>query len=148
MTIEAAPNGEYLLPKVESKWIRDVYSSGYLQKEQEKYDHAKEAFSRVVRILKPLHEGSDEEFYDLFDAYQVLPVELFQRYQKAIEEKRYLIAAQMFMSLPRSTYHRLNQDGAILCETVAGNRIPVVLRHYDPEIGLTEDQATLPAAII
>ncbi|MDI6827931.1 MAG: CRISPR-associated helicase Cas3' [Armatimonadota bacterium] len=148
LTINAAPNGEYLFPKVESKWIRDVYSSGYLQKEQEKYDLAKEAFNRVVCNLKPLHEGSDEEFYDLFDAVQVLPVELFQRYQKAIEEKRYLIAAQMFMSLPRSTYHRLRQDSAIQCETVAGNRILVVLRHYDPEIGLTDDQATLPAAII
>lgn len=148
LTIDTAPNGEYLVPEIESEWVREVYSNGYLPKESKKYNLAKDAFDRVVRNLKPLHEGSDEEFYDLFDTVPVLPAELFQRYQEAVEQRRYLIAAQMFMSLPRSTYHRLCQDGAIRCENVSNHKLLVVQRHYDSEIGLTDEQATLPPAII
>jgi CRISPR-associated endonuclease/helicase Cas3 len=148
LTINSAPNGELLFPEVESKWVRDVYGGGYSSNEQEKYDRAKEAFNRVVCNLKPLHEGSDEEFYDLFDTISVLPVELFQQYQEAIEQKRYLVAAQMFMSLPLSKYHRLCQDGAICCETVAGNKLLVVKRKYNAEVGLTDEPAAFSPAII
>jgi len=148
LTINAAPNGELLFPEVESKWVRDVYGEGYLSDEQTKYDRAKEAFDRVVHNLKPLHKGYDEEFCDLFDTVSVLPVELFQRYREAIEQKRYLVAAQMFMSLPRSKYHRLCQDDAICCETVAGNKVLVVKRKYNAEVGLTDEFAAFYPSII
>ncbi len=150
-TLEAAPNGELLVPEVEKNWVCSVYRNGYSQKELEKFERAKWAFDEVVRNLKPLHEGSEQEFYELFNTVPVLPAELLESFENELAKKHYLAADQMLISLPLNTFKRLEYEGVLekyVCHAGTNRSLWIVKLHYDSAVGLTDRPVTTSALII
>jgi CRISPR-associated endonuclease/helicase Cas3 len=151
LTLAHAPDGTNLMPSIERDWVQAVYSGGYLKKEQDKYNLARESFRRVIDELRPMHNGHDEDFYELFSSISVLPAGLVGQYQKAIEQERFLEASQLMISLPMGTFKKLERDSGIQSVPLGNNKqrnVFVVKRQYDADIGLLDEPESLPAAII
>ncbi|MCC6446500.1 MAG: CRISPR-associated helicase Cas3' [Armatimonadetes bacterium] len=138
-TAHAAKNGELLTPYAAAEWVKAVYQGGYLPAEQRKYETAKQSFTQVLKKLIPLHDGQDEDFEELFDSVEVVPYQFLDEYTAACEEKRYLDAVTLLMSLPCGTFHSLLAKKAI--QKI--DKMFFVQKDYDPILGLLE-QPLLP----
>lgn len=133
-----APNGQDLFPGIENEWVRGTYEEGYTEDEQKKYDDAYAAFTTTVNNLKPFYSGNDEDFYELFDNYNVVPIRFAHLYRKAILDKRYYEAANFVASLSQSTFYRMKKDAGEV-EHDTENHIYILNRRYDENLGLLNE---------
>jgi CRISPR-associated endonuclease/helicase Cas3 len=136
-TLVSAPDGQDLFPLVENKCVRDTYLNGYTDKEQEKYNRASHAFTQIVNSLRPFYTGNDEDFYDLFDNYNVVPIRFRSRYKHAISRKRYFEAAGFVASLSQSTFNTMKEAGGV--EKDSENHVFFLNRRYDDKLGLLNE---------
>ncbi len=135
LTLQYAPDGENLFPHVENNWVRNTYSCGYTEDEEKKYKLAYESFSQTVSRLRPFYTGSDDDFYDLFDNYNVVPVRFEAAYREAVENKRYYEAVQFIVSLSQVTYMQMKEWMTL--DDV--NHVYYASRRYDDELGLLNE---------
>jgi len=137
-TLTNAPDGEDLLPSVENKWVQNTYQNGYDVEEQRKYDAAYVAFTATVNNLRPFYTGNDDDFYAMFDNYNVVPIRFEHLYRNAIEEKRYFQAAGYVASLSQPTYLQMKQ----YAEYDTESHVYYLNRRYDAELGLLNEAET------
>lgn len=137
-TLANAPDKKNLLPITEGEWVQKTYENGYDDEEQRKYEAAHMAFTATVDNLKPFYAGNDEDFYAMFDNYNVVPIRFEHLYRKAIDEKRYFQAAGYVVSLSQSTFFQMKQYADYDQE----NHVYYIDRRYDQYLGLlNEDEA-------
>ena len=137
-TLTSAPDGMALLPKVENKWVQKAYQEGYDVEEQKKYDAAHLAFTATINNLRPFYTGNDDDFYAMFDNYNVVPLRFEHLYRNAIEQKRYFQAAGYVANLPESTYLQMKQ----YAEYDSESHVYYLNRRYDSELGLLNEAET------
>ncbi len=146
-TLAAAPeDGTALTVEAAAEWVRQVYREGWTSKERHRYEQARSAFQSVLEALRPLTslgEG-EEEFYGLFQSVEVLPVNLYAEYAEHWREKRYLLANQLLVPIPLSTFHMLNNAGLLTRQD--GTLVANVA--YDEALGLLPKEVDIDAAIL
>lgn len=148
-TLNNAPvDGTPLNITVASDWVQQVYQNGWTDKERQRFEQAQVAFRSVLQALRPLHHAQEgeEEFYNLFKSVEVLPRELYDEYDEYLRNKRYLLASQLLVPIPLSTFHALKRAGKI---KLLANGVQMANIRYDPELGLLpQEEIDLDVALI
>lgn len=144
---KAPPNGQVLTPDVAAEWVRQVYKGGWTTKERQRFEQARTAFRTVLDSLRPLHAAPEGEaqFRDLFQGAEVLPRCYYAEYEGYKAEKRYLLATQLLVPVPRGTFWMLNQQGRLIR---LKDGTLVVDAAYDPELGLLPREVDPDAGFI
>ena len=110
----------------------------------------------IENRLQPLHydEKSEEEFYNQFDGIKVLPISLLDHYRNLMEQKQFIKAEGLLVSIRESRFCFMFRNGDIyrqrVCYTcsednIIDKQVLVINREYDTEKGLqldTEDFTT------
>jgi CRISPR-associated endonuclease/helicase Cas3 len=142
-TIEASPAGASdevgveLFAAVEGRWVRDTYASGYTLEEQKKYDSAFKAFEETVANLCPYFRGSEQEFHDLFDSVDVVPLLFREQYREAIAARRFYDAVGFVASMRLSSVSALKKRARLDRE----NHVYFVDCRYDACLGIVVDES-------
>ncbi len=105
-------------------------------------DNLREQFREYLNNLYPfnVYEESEEEFFSQFDGIEVLPIELKDEFIEFIENKEYLEAEKLFVSISKKRY-MANKDKITFFEFEGYKRIfPIIALKYSSEIGLTNDE--------
>ena len=84
-----------------------------------------------------VYEESEEEFFSQFDGIEVLPVELKDEFIKYIEDKKYLEAEKLFVSISKNRYRRFKEQITFFEYEGYKRVFPMIALDYDSEIGLT-----------
>jgi CRISPR-associated endonuclease/helicase Cas3 len=132
---EAPESGTSLHVEAASAWVREVYRTGWTQKENQRYMQAQGAFRSVLQSLRPLqhHAQEDDDFAGLFMSVEVLSRDLRNEYDRYIKAKQYLLATQLLAPIPASRFHSLERAGRIVW---LSDGVPMADIGYDPEFGL------------
>jgi CRISPR-associated endonuclease/helicase Cas3 len=105
-------------------------------------DNLRENFRGYLDNLYPfnVYEESEEEFFSQFDGIEVLPIRFKNEFIKYIENKEYLEAEKLFVSISKYRYKR-HKDLVVFFEYDGYKRVfPIIALHYNNEIGLTNDE--------
>ena len=136
--------------------IDEVYPS-FSEQQQKEYDMTYTALKiGIENRLQPLHydEKSEEDFYNQFDGIKVLPISLFDHYRNRMEQKQFIKAEGLLVSIRESRFCFMFKNGDIyrqrVCYTssedyIIDKQVLVINRKYDTEKGLqldTEDFTT------
>ncbi|MGC8667548.1 MAG: CRISPR-associated helicase Cas3' [Chthonomonadales bacterium] len=135
LTLASAPEGEALFPSVEKAWVNAAYCGGYTDHEQRKYENAYKAFDQVVRGLRPAFTGSDADFYELFNNYNVVPARYAHTYRRAAEERRFYDAAGYIVPLSTPAFQTMRA----WAQFDKVNHVYALDRRYDRDLGLLNE---------
>jgi len=104
-------------------------------------DNLREEFRKYLDSLYPynVYEESEEEFFSQFDGIEVLPIELQDEFIKFIENKEYLEAEKLFVSIGKNRYRRFKEKITFFEYDGYKRVFPMIALHYNSEIGLTND---------
>ena len=105
-------------------------------------DNLREQFRGYLDNLYPfnVYEESEEEFFSQFDGIEVLPIELKDEFIEFIENREYLEAEKLFLSISKKRY-MANQDKITFFEYEGYKRVfPMIALKYSSDIGLTNDE--------
>ena len=143
----AHPDRTALTVEVAAEWVRQVYQSGWTEKERKSFEDARRAFQTVLQALRPLHrhQEGEEEFRGLFQSVEVLPRELYSQYDEHIRNKHYLLATQLLVPIPLGAFHALKKAGRI---TPLKDGVCLADVRYAPELGLLSEEADRNVGII
>ncbi len=129
----------------------------FSEQQQKEYDMTYTALKiGIENRLQPLHydEKSEEEFYNQFDGIKVLPISLLDHYRNLMEQKQFIKAEGLLVSIRESRFCFMFRNGDIyrqrVCYTcsednIIDKQVLVINREYDTEKGLqldTEDFTT------
>lgn len=146
-TLREAPcNGSPITVDVAAEWVRKVYQTGWIEREQKRFDAARSAFQNVLKSLRPLHcaPGGDSEFYGMFQGVEVLPKSLYDEYRKHWDNKRYLLASQLLAPLPIGVFHALQREG----RARQSGGVLMISACYSGEEGLKVDEMDIDASFV
>lgn len=99
-------------------------------------------FRNYLDSLYPynVYEEGEEEFFSQFDGIEVLPIELKEEFINLIENKKYLEAEKLFVSISKNRY-RMHKDKITFFEIDGYKRVfPIIALKYSSHIGLTNDE--------
>jgi len=118
-----------------SDWLDEVYKDKIAESWKREYQDAYEEFWDVILNLRAFNsdEGLEEEFYRAFDSVDVLPINLLDEYEKAIEENP-LEASQLLVPVRWNQYAQLERNG--LAYFYKNKKIRVADANYSAEFGL------------
>jgi len=105
-------------------------------------DNLREEFRGYLDNLYPfnIYEESEEEFFSQFDGIEILPIELKDNFIEFIENREYLEAEKLFVSISKKRYIA-NRDKIAFFEYEGYKRVfPMIALKYSSEIGLTNDE--------
>jgi CRISPR-associated endonuclease/helicase Cas3 len=148
VTLACAPeSGTELTVPISSEWVKAVYRNGWTSKEIKRFEQAHKAFVTLLNELRPLKHLDEgrEEFCGLFQSVEVLPSTLFQEFDSYRQAKQYLLANQLLVPIPLSTFHMLKKAERLerlSCGTIIADV------YYDSELGLLLKEADLDSTII
>lgn len=137
-TVQAAPANQPLYPEIEKEWVQATYATGFLPAEKERYETARSAFQSVLTSLRPCYMGSDKDFYDMFNNYQIVPVRFAHLHKRALLAKRFYEATGYVASLGQSTFYQIREWS----EEDKKNHVFYVDRRYDDMLGLLNEPET------
>ena len=112
--------------------LDDIYGEGYSDNDQEIFDDVKKAFENVVNRLVPFINNPVNDFYSLFNSFEVVPIKYREEYLQRIENKEYFEAMGYCLSISEGQYHKLINENNI--EKI-DNNIFINIK-YDSELGL------------
>ena len=123
--------------------IDEVYAEGYDEKEQEKFDTAKELFEQHLQSIVPFikHTSSRQEFYELFKSIEVVPESYEEDYWDKIENREFYEARAYIAQISHNQFARLHKDGQ-LYETKRFGQLGqwFIKVNYDETLGLILDE--------
>lgn len=131
-TLDAAPNNQELDANTEGDWVKQTYTNGFTQKENDKYKVAHTAFCDTVSRLRPFSRGDDQDYFDLFDNYPVVPIRFAHLFKEHFEAKQFFLAQDYVASLGQSTYHSMSH----YAEWNKEHRVYFLDRKYDSVLGV------------
>lgn len=132
-------NGKPLDESAISGWLDEIYSGEVAKRWREEYTIAADEFEAVcVQTLRPFaaDEGLEDLFYRAFDGLEVLPMSLYDEYERLKEEEP-IRANELLVPISWRRYHALANEGRVLPRERRGPYI--VKAAYNSEIGLTFD---------
>ena len=119
------------------------------EQQRQKYDLTYQSLSQgILNNLSPLayNVKSEEDFYKQFNGVKVLPVSLRERYRHYCEEKMFVKAEGLMVSIRESRLFSLLNEGSIeqdlfVYEVDRANlfdkkQVTIIMKKYDSELGL------------
>ena len=125
-----------ILPESKIQEIIDyVYSEGYDSKNQETFDEVKLSFNRLLKNIVPfINFNKDNDFYNLFDSYEVVPQKFREEYLDEINNKRYYKSMGYCLSISKGQFFKLQKDNNV--EFDLNSNTYFIDVKYDSELGL------------
>ena len=120
--------------------IDEVYSDGYSEDEQEKFQDAKRRFERHIEDIVPFIEDKSgrDEFENLFKSIEVVPLIYKDTYSEHIEEKEYYEAMAYVAQIRDYQFARLYRGDQLNKDERLGQWFINV--RYDETLGLLFDE--------
>ena len=112
--------------------LDDIYGECFSDKDQEIFYEVKKSFGNVTRSLVPFMNNPKDDFYRLFDSYEVIPLEYKCDYLQKIKDKEFYEAMGYCLSISGRQFHSLNKKKKIYRDK---NNIFIDVP-YDSELGL------------
>ena len=140
-------DGQILYEKDIQNMIDQVYPC-FTEAQQKEYDITYQALTIGIKErLRPLlyDKKSEEDFYEQFDGIKVLPVSLCGEYKYYLENKQFVKAEGLMVSIRESRFSFMFKNKDIyrqrICYSMSDDNITekcimVINRKYDAEIGL------------
>ena len=142
-TLNAFASVEVLHESGIQSLIDGVYYDGYNEKEQEKFDKAKQLFERHLQDIVPFIEDSEgrKEFNELFKSVEVVPECYEEDFLEKIESREYYEARAYIAQISDRQFARLRQEGQ-LYETKRFGQFGqwFIKVRYDETLGLLLDE--------
>lgn len=140
-------NNNVIREKDIQQMIDKVYPCFSEQQEREYYMTYTGLKIGIEKRLQPLHydEKSEEDFYHQFDGIKVLPFSLLDHYHILMEQKKFIKAEGLLVSIRESRFCFMFKSGDIyrqrVCYTNSDDKnidkqVLVINRKYDTEKGL------------
>ena len=123
--------------------IDEVYSEGYDEKEQQKFDTAKQLFQRHLQDIVPFIENasSPQEFYALFKSIEVVPARYEEEFWHKIEKREYYEAKAYIAQISHNQFARLHKEGQLYERKHFGQLGQWFTKvRYDETLGLLIDE--------
>lgn len=134
-----------ILPESKIQEIIDyVYSEGYDSKNQETFDEVKLSFNRLLKNIVPfINFNKDNDFYNLFDSYEVVPQKFREEYLDEINNKRYYKSMGYCLSISKGQFFKLQKDNNV--EFDCNSNTYFIDVKYDSELGLklSDEESTI-----
>ena len=120
--------------------IDEVYSEGYDEKEQEKFDKAKRMFERHLQDIVPFIEDSKrrKEFNELFKSVEVVPTCYEEEFIAEFDARKFYEARAYIAQINYNQFAKLKKEGQIN-ENDRINQCFINV-HYDETLGLILDE--------
>ena len=95
--------------------IDEVYSDGYNEDEQKKFDRAKQLFERHLQDIVPFIEDSKghQEFNELFKSVEVVPECYEEDFWVKIENRQYYESRAYIAQISERQFGRLHREGQL-----------------------------------
>ena len=123
--------------------IDEVYTDGYNDKEQKKFNRAKQLFERHLQSIVPFIEDSEgrKEFNELFKSVEVVPECYEQEYLIEIDARKYYEAKAYIAQISYNQFNRLHKDGQLYEVKRFGQLGQWFIKvRYDETLGLLLDE--------
>lgn len=121
-----------------SSMLGEVYADTVAARWQADYVQHAQQFQRQLDAIQP-YQSADEHlrhsFYDMFDGYQILPIDLENAYRDTVESAGYLAASGYLVNISSGQYHQLRTKG-LVAERGEKDFFDVVHVPYSTEYGL------------
>lgn len=134
------------LQKIENQIINENIVQELLNNIYEPFelneDGLREQFRGYLDSLYPFneYEDSEEEFFEQFDGIEVLPIDLFDEFKNYVENKQYLEAEKLFVSISKQKY-MFNKNQITFVEVNGFKKVfPLIGFKYDSSIGLLKEE--------
>jgi CRISPR-associated endonuclease/helicase Cas3 len=126
--------------------LKKIYQGPVLSAWNAEYAQAASEFqTAILEQMKPYHSaGRDlqEQFYEMFDGIEVVPCDLLEHYQDALEANGYLDASRYLVNISKSQYGEFNGYGLIKhARALEGAYVDHIDVEYSQEFGLDLDNA-------
>ncbi|HII80461.1 MAG TPA: CRISPR-associated helicase Cas3' [Methanosarcina sp.] len=95
--------------------VDEVYSNGYQGSDLESFEKVKKSFPKFHRTVVPFinEKETEEEFYNLYQSVEVVPMQFKLEYLEEIENKRYFEAMKYVVSISVGQYKKLMSNNQI-----------------------------------
>ncbi|MBT9145789.1 MAG: CRISPR-associated endonuclease/helicase Cas3 [candidate division WS2 bacterium] len=126
--------------------VDNIYKDGYTGKDEEVFENVQRLFKPFYNQIVPfIHDKRNEEnFYSLYQSYEVIPLKYKEHYLEEIKKSRYFEAMSYFTSISVGQYKRLERGNNVdIC-----NSTRFVNAKYDGRLGLILDEAEIEASNI
>lgn len=135
--LESRPHdGTTLNAEQAAFWLKEAYKDGLSKKDQENFITARESFRRLIENLKPMRGSREEEYFELFETYEVLPISKFELFKDRLDKGETLKAFGLLVPVYRAFWHKMKSQR--LLESYEGKVVLAQVK-YDPELGLLEE---------
>ncbi len=122
-------------------WLDEIYSGDISARWQAEFANAAKDFeSACIQTLRPYQADAslEDEFYKAFDGIEVLPLPLYDEYERLRRETP-IAAGELLVPVSWGRYHALVKDGQVLPRD---KNFPVIVNtSYSSELGMTFDRA-------
>ncbi len=105
-------------------------------------DNLREKFRGYLDNLYPfnVYEESEEEFFEQFDGIEVLPIELFNEFNEYVQNKQYLEAEKLFVSISKKKYCATKDKSFLYEHKNYKKTFPIISLKYDKNLGLLNEK--------
>ncbi len=136
-TLDNRPeNGTLLSAEEASFWLKEAYRTGFSEKDRQKFETARTNFRRIIEDLRPLRGSHEEEYFSLFETYEILPISKFKFFKERLEKKEIIKAFALMVPVYRGLWHKLKKEQ--LLESLEDKAILAQIK-YDSELGLLDE---------
>ncbi|MBW7883425.1 MAG: CRISPR-associated helicase Cas3' [Caldilineaceae bacterium] len=132
-------NGRPINEAAIGEWLDEIYADQLAERWRDEYDHAAREFEAAcIRSIRPFDSDSQlqDQFDQLFDGLEVVPVSLYEEYQQLKTEDP-IRANELLVPISMRRFYALRKSGAIM------PRIPgepyIVNANYSYDQGLMFD---------
>ncbi len=142
-TLNAFTSDEVLHESGIQNLIDQVYCDGYNEKEQKKFNKAKQLFERHLQSIVPFIEDSEgrKEFNELFKSVEVVPECYEEDFSEKIEAREYYEARAYITQISHNQFARLHKEGQLYETTRVGRLGQWFIKvRYDETLGLLIDE--------
>lgn len=97
------------------KLVDEVYSNGYQGSDLASFEMVKKTFPKFHSKIVPFinEKENQEEFYNLYQSVEVVPIQFKLEYLEEIENKRYFEAMKYIVSISVGQYKKLKHNNQI-----------------------------------
>jgi CRISPR-associated endonuclease/helicase Cas3 len=108
-------------------------------------DNLRENFREYLDNLYPynVYEESEEEFFSQFDGIEVLPKELEDEFIAYINNKQFIEAEKLFVSISKKKFARNKENIYYFQPNNYGKIVPVIYLKYSHELGLLNEKPNI-----
>lgn len=89
------------------------------------------------------YEEDEEEFFSQFDGIEVLPIELFGKFESFVGNKQFLEAEKLFVSISKKKYYSIKKDSSLYKHSNYKKTFPLIGLKYSSELGLLNEKVEI-----